>query len=145
MQYTVRYAHLSKALVKEGDDLGYGVKIGVMGNTGQSTGPHLHIDCVEGESKKLHTLKEVLPISSPLQLNYFIDKDLFDCLPVVTTWYMDYRYPLLFGKQHPAYDVVPEKTNKTTIRWNRSKVGKVVKVDYDEKGYGNYVLVSFFA
>ncbi len=41
--YTVIYAHLNKYEVNEGDFIFKGQKIALSGNTGYSTGPHLHI------------------------------------------------------------------------------------------------------
>jgi murein DD-endopeptidase MepM/ murein hydrolase activator NlpD len=40
--YQTLYAHLSSAAVRQGDHVGQGSKIGEVGNTGYSTGPHLH-------------------------------------------------------------------------------------------------------
>jgi len=39
-----RYAHLSKVLAKEGDVLQRGRRIAYSGNTGRTTGPHLHFE-----------------------------------------------------------------------------------------------------
>jgi murein DD-endopeptidase MepM/ murein hydrolase activator NlpD len=40
----VIYAHLSKVLIKPGDKIKKGQHIAESGNTGNSTGPHLHLE-----------------------------------------------------------------------------------------------------
>jgi murein DD-endopeptidase MepM/ murein hydrolase activator NlpD len=47
--YTVMYAHLSKVLVRKGERVKQGQKVAESGNTGLSTGPHLHYSLWKGE------------------------------------------------------------------------------------------------
>lgn len=47
--YTVSYCHLSKALVKKGAQVLPGEVVAISGNTGRSTGPHLHITVKYGK------------------------------------------------------------------------------------------------
>ncbi|WP_448623309.1 murein DD-endopeptidase MepM [Dickeya fangzhongdai] len=43
-QYTTRYMHMNRLLVKPGQKIKRGDRLGLSGNTGRSTGPHLHYE-----------------------------------------------------------------------------------------------------
>lgn len=54
--YQTRYAHLSTIEVREGMKVQRGERIGAVGNTGKSTGSHLHYE-VEYRGKKVNPMK----------------------------------------------------------------------------------------
>ena len=143
--YTVRYAHLEgPSFFVRGDEVRRGNVIGTMGNSGQSTAPHLHIDCVAGKQKSMYRLKDIYansPVADFHQLALFIDEELGAGSFRITTYPYDYRYKSKGKwKPHPGYDLVVNKY----LYWNRSMDGFVILKGHD-KGYGHYVCIAFKA
>ncbi|WP_085246929.1 murein DD-endopeptidase MepM [Gilliamella mensalis] len=64
-QYMTTYMHLDKILVKPGQQVKQGDQIGLSGNTGRSTGPHLHFE-LHINNKPVNPLTASLPISEGL-------------------------------------------------------------------------------
>lgn len=54
--FVSRYAHLSRRHVNEGDKIERGQLLGLLGNTGRSTGPHLHYE-VMYQGQAMHPTK----------------------------------------------------------------------------------------
>ncbi len=50
--FKTRYGHLNKVLVKRGQKVNYRKKIGLLGNTGRSTGPHLHYEVLHNNNPR---------------------------------------------------------------------------------------------
>ena len=59
------FGHLSQYKVSEGTIVKTGQQIAVSGNTGVSTGPHLHYEVYKGGSSKGHRVDPLLYTSHP--------------------------------------------------------------------------------
>jgi len=66
------YAHMSKILVKVGDEVGRGEKIGLVGSTGRSIGPHCHYE-VTLKGKKVDPIHYVLDGLSPEEYQELVE------------------------------------------------------------------------
>ncbi|MGL5949328.1 MAG: murein DD-endopeptidase MepM, partial [Aeromonas sp.] len=60
-----RYLHLSKLLVKPGQKIRAGQKIALSGNTGRSTGAHLHYE-LRSNGRPINAMTAKLPMAEPL-------------------------------------------------------------------------------
>lgn len=61
--YWLFYGHMSEVRVKSGDQIKAGQLLGLSGNTGNSTGPHLHIGCRKSDSNEYEDMTFVDPPS----------------------------------------------------------------------------------
>ena len=64
-KYTTVYMHMSKLLVKVGQKVKQGQKIGLSGNTGRSTGPHLHYE-FRINNRPVNAMRVDLPMSESM-------------------------------------------------------------------------------
>ncbi|WP_457920997.1 peptidoglycan DD-metalloendopeptidase family protein [Vibrio rotiferianus] len=62
-KYKTRYLHLSKILVKKGQKVSRGQRIGLSGKTGRVTGPHLHYELIE-YGRPVNAMRANIPMAS---------------------------------------------------------------------------------
>jgi murein DD-endopeptidase MepM/ murein hydrolase activator NlpD len=71
--YKTRYLHLSKTLVKKGQKVSRGQRIGLSGATGRVTGPHLHYELIS-RGRPVNAMKANIPMAQSVpkkELNQF--------------------------------------------------------------------------
>lgn len=72
-QYKTRYLHLHRVLVRRGETVRRGQAIALSGNTGRSTGPHLHFE-LHVHGRPVNPMRAKIPISRSVSKK---DKPLF--------------------------------------------------------------------
>ena len=63
--FYISYCHLSSIIVRKGESVFPGIIVGVTGNTGRSTGYHLHLTCKK-DGKSINPVILFTANSSPL-------------------------------------------------------------------------------
>lgn len=75
-RYKTRYLHLSKILVRKGQKVSRGQRIGLSGATGRVTGPHIHYELID-RGRAVNAMKANIPMASSVpkqQMAAFRDK-----------------------------------------------------------------------
>lgn len=63
--YMTRFSHLSNSLVRQGQQVKRGDALALSGNTGRSTGPHLHYEVRDGRGNSLNPIDFFAPSMTP--------------------------------------------------------------------------------
>ena len=144
MKYSVIYAHLDSINVIKGQKLEFGDIIGVMGNTGKSYEPHLHLSVVEGVKTAPWSLSSMNGYNIPNEN---------ECLRFISdTLFGSRKYSVINGwlgyESHFGYDVtcLSDTVVGKTIFWNQSIQGTVTNIGSQlskDNGWGNYVIVTY--
>lgn len=81
--YKTRYLHLSKILVRKGQQVSRGQRIGLSGKTGRVTGPHLHYELIE-RGRPVDAMKANIPMANSVpkkeKAEFFALRDKADAL-----------------------------------------------------------------
>ncbi|MDF2841747.1 MAG: penicillin-resistant DD-carboxypeptidase [Herbinix sp.] len=110
--YTVIYAHLSNWAVTAGQTVEEGALLGYSGNTGNSTGPHLHVGVRDGGKGYIDPIYYLTETSSPKSLgNYQIS--IGDDSLLVPTEYEKKFGPAIFNVDQPMIKFSTASTTTT--------------------------------
>lgn len=67
-RYKTRYLHLSKILVRKGQKVSRGQRIGLSGATGRVTGPHIHYELID-RGRPVNAMKANIPMANSVPKN----------------------------------------------------------------------------
>ncbi|UUM33072.1 peptidoglycan DD-metalloendopeptidase family protein [Vibrio japonicus] len=67
-RYKTRYLHLSKILVRKGQKVSRGQRVGLSGSTGRVTGPHIHYELID-RGRPVNAMRANIPMANSVPQN----------------------------------------------------------------------------
>ena len=71
-RYKTRYLHLSKILVRKGQKVSRGQRIGLSGATGRVTGPHIHYELID-RGRPVNALTANIPMAQSVPKSQMVE------------------------------------------------------------------------
>lgn len=154
MAYYVLYAHLEKQLVKKGDELNGKQNVGIIGQSGNSTAKHLHLQVETALPTGYPEIRGFDQFADPTDPKVVIDKYGIMCQNDQTQAYWNWwegNSQALCGGHHTGIDYsgVIDKDHESKYCYTPANAKcKVIATGSDPLnlphwgGYGNYVIIE---
>ena len=143
MKKNILLAHLDSAKVKVGEVLKSGKNIGIMGNTGESTGVHLHTSgIIEGDNVTVTDFYRGNGSQSDPRpyLRKYDNSNWFCEDAVMSLDWQATEAPYSTSKKHLGVDTAFSPSKKGKIN-NNKDTNKITKIGFDIY-FGNYVILE---